>query len=52
MTDVTPVGARPHPTFCASSRFVVRNGMEEEVRRAFQSRPHVVITRRDSAAWR
>ena len=28
--------------FCASSRFVVRNGMEEEVRQAFVARPHLV----------
>lgn len=42
MTDSTPMEARARATFCASSRFVVRNGMEEEVRMAFQSRPHVV----------
>ena len=28
--------------FVASSRFVVRNGMREEVRQAFLSRPHIV----------
>jgi heme oxygenase (mycobilin-producing) len=28
--------------FVASSRFVVQNGMEEEVRLAFRSRPHIV----------
>lgn len=28
--------------FCASSRFLVRNGMEKDVRLAFQSRPHLV----------
>lgn len=28
--------------FVALSRFVVRNGMEEEVRAAFLSRPHLV----------
>lgn len=32
----------PRSNFCASSRFVVRNGMEEEVRQAFVSRPHLV----------
>ena len=33
---------RPVSHFCASSRFVVRNGMEEAVRQAFVSRPHLV----------
>jgi heme-degrading monooxygenase HmoA len=42
MADAVPVKTRPLPTFCASSRFVVRNGMEEQVRLAFQARPHVV----------
>lgn len=28
--------------FVALSRFVVRNGMEEDVRSAFQERPHLV----------
>lgn len=42
MVEPTPVETRPVPTFCASSRFVVRNGMEEDVRRAFQERPHLV----------
>ena len=42
MTDAKPIETRSRATFCASSRFVVRNGMEEEVRLAFQSRPHVV----------
>src|ERR1700710_2502060 len=30
--------------FVATSRFVVRNGMEEEVRLAFRSRPRIVAT--------
>ena len=33
---------RPSGQFCASSRFVVRNGMEEQVRQAFVDRPHRV----------
>ncbi len=41
---IVPAGTVPalRATFCASSRFVVRNGMEEQVRLAFVARPHLV----------
>lgn len=42
MSDTAASEPLPAATFCASSRFVVRNGMEEEVRHAFVARPHVV----------
>lgn len=38
MCDSTPTTVGTRATYCASSRFLVRNGMEVDVRLAFMSR--------------
>lgn len=40
--EAAPAALTANPVFAVRSRFVIANGMIEEVRAAFRSRPHLV----------